>query len=127
METLPVVFRREREPGSILAVFPTLYETGNTVTCYAHIGQHGAASPDYILHDTTPAAPDEYAPLLAELRSIYENPHYGEPVKLKVYQRMSGKARLRALVRYETSPERIARKLENAAKVQAIRESKSCS
>ena len=31
---------------------------------------------------------------------------------------------LRALIRYETSPERIAHKLENAAKVQAIRESR---
>lgn len=90
MEHLPVIFRKESD-GSILAVFPTEPESyyGYNMTCYAHVGQHGSCSLEYY-HETKPAAPDEYAPLLAELRGIYESSHYGEPVQLDVARHRSG-------------------------------------
>lgn len=85
MQTLPVIFRRDRRKrdAQITAVFPTLpaNRDGN-MTCYAHIGQHGACSLAWYHDKTRPAAPDEYAPLLAELRQIYEEG--AEPVRLEV-------------------------------------------
>lgn len=53
MSKIEVIFKVEE--GDILAVFPSLKERGGRVTCYAHIGQHGAACPSYIenLEDAT--------------------------------------------------------------------------
>lgn len=39
-------------------------------TCYAHIGQHGECADAWVA-EQEPATPEEYAPLLAELRGIY--------------------------------------------------------
>lgn len=66
-----VVFRRMHE-GEILALFP--YESGSTqyshlVTCYQHVGQHGAADYNLCIRTSRPATPVEYAPLLRELTS----------------------------------------------------------
>jgi hypothetical protein len=83
-ESLPVLFRMGE--GECVAVFPTLEDRPGIVTCYAHIGQHGSCSRDWYF-GTKKATPEQYAPLLAELRGIYENPHYGEPVALKVTHR----------------------------------------
>lgn len=71
MQSLPVIFRHDGE--DVTAVFPTLPGTNNpsTMTCYAHIGQHGSCCADWV-RSTSPALPSEYAPLLAELRRIYE-------------------------------------------------------
>ena len=49
MQTLPVIFRKDKDDGAIVAIFPTIWETGNTV----------------------PAMPDKYAALLSELTGIY--------------------------------------------------------
>jgi len=70
VETLPVMFRKSA--GEVTAVFPTLPAdyVGN-LTCYAHIGQHGSCSAEW-LRSTRPASESEVAPLLAELRRIYE-------------------------------------------------------
>jgi len=91
MNKLPVIFRRESD-NSILAVFPTMAESyaGYHMLCYAHVGQHGTCSLDYY-RETTPATPEQYADLLAELRGIYESDHYGEPVTLDIRARRSAK------------------------------------
>lgn len=97
--TLPIMFRAERSgdsKGDVTAVFPNMADdyAGRYFTVYAHVGQHGGGSLDWY-RSTRPARPDEYADLLAELRSIYETrpaafpETYGEPVKLKLYQRMT--------------------------------------
>lgn len=70
-EKLPVIFREKY--GEVTAVFPTLHWSGpDDMTCYAHIGQHGACTLGWY-HTARPARPEAYADLLAELRRIYEN------------------------------------------------------
>lgn len=86
-ESLPVMFRKCQD-GEVLAVFPTEpYSRSRpyAVSCYAHVGQHSGADWDYVMTKTKPAKPEEYAPLLRELKGIYES----EPdaVTLKVIQR----------------------------------------
>lgn len=69
-EKLPVIFRKSAY--GVTAYFPTIpADCDGCVTCYAHIGQHGAASP-HMLTEGKPATPEEYNDLLHELRSIYE-------------------------------------------------------
>lgn len=83
---LPVIFRRDGD--EITAVFPTVPGTNDpsTMTCYAHIGQHGSCHADWV-RSTSPSLPGDYAPLLAELRSIYETDEDG--IKLQVRHRIS--------------------------------------
>jgi hypothetical protein len=75
MEKLPVIFRKDRDKrGEVTAIFPTLPADhwGHQVTIYAHTGQHGGASWDWVRRGShRPATHEEYADLLAELRSIY--------------------------------------------------------
>lgn len=90
-EALPVIFRADRAgdfKGDVTAVFPTLPGTSApyTATCYAHVGQHGSCSPDWY-RQTRAAKPDEFAPLLAELRSIYERADDPEAVRLVIVKR----------------------------------------
>lgn len=90
-EPLPVIFRADRAgdfKGDVTAVFPTLPGTSDpyTATCYAHVGQHSACSPEWY-RTTRPATQKESADLLAELRGIYESGHYGEPVRLVISKR----------------------------------------
>jgi len=91
MESLPVIFRAEKSgdfKGQVTAVFPTLPHdyAGRYFTVYAHIGQHGAGSPGWY-RETRAAKPDEFAPLLRELRGIYETGP--DAVRLEVRQRMT--------------------------------------
>lgn len=90
VDTLPVVFRTERHgpfAGTVTAVFPTLpSNTMPDMVCYAHVGQHGSCSIGWY-SGTRPAYGDEYAPLLAELRSIYERSDDPDRVQLLVCQR----------------------------------------
>lgn len=64
-----VVFRKFND-GQVIALFPELPcdDRGN-ITSYMHIGQHAPAS-RFIVHDTKPANPEEYADLHAELLRI---------------------------------------------------------
>ena len=62
-----VMFRKWKGNGAIIAFFPDQPD-GPYLMSYAHIGQHGLAS--YPHPKTEPATPEEYAPLLAELRRI---------------------------------------------------------
>lgn len=70
----------------VTAVFVDEIGTSDPFTrsCYAHIGQHSVCSIAWIMQ-TAPAKPEEYTPLLAELKAIgYDD--------LKVLQRFTRKA-----------------------------------
>lgn len=67
----PVIFKLEKNsfsPDSVVAFFPAEAATLNPYecTCYAHIGQHGAACVSYAAA-LRPATPEQYAPLMREL------------------------------------------------------------
>lgn len=62
-----VTFRKWKDSGDVIAFFPDQRD-GQYIVSYEHVGQHGNAS--YPHPQTVPASPDEYAPLLAELKSI---------------------------------------------------------
>lgn len=88
VETLPVIFRTFPD-GDVIAIFPTQEEwRPYRVASYQHGGQHGAVDRG-IIDRTRPATEDEYAPLLAELRGIYERPDDPERVELVVRRRWS--------------------------------------
>ena len=55
--------------GDLMAYFPYMVSSKGFKTCYAHIGQHSACSPDYA-KECRPATPTEYADLQKELISI---------------------------------------------------------
>jgi len=73
---MKVTFRKDKAgkfKDDITAVFPGVAaDTTGGILCYAHIGQHGACDMQWIVNDTVPAKPHEYASLLKELRSIYK-------------------------------------------------------
>lgn len=68
-----VVFRKFKE-GDVIALFPEIpakLDGGWLCWSYMHIGQHGAANPGaWLINETTPATPAEYADLKAELEDI---------------------------------------------------------
>ena len=65
-----IAFRIDKQ-REITAVFLT--EVNNVykyeLMCYAHLGQHGGCSIDWLYQDTRPATKDQYAALLSELIS----------------------------------------------------------
>lgn len=66
-DALDVVFYIDQD-GEVLAYFPE--EDGDSKgnkTCYAHMGQHSACSPDYV-KDLEKATAEEYAALAKELK-----------------------------------------------------------
>lgn len=65
-----VIFRKFRN-GEVIALFPQEPATCDGWLCvsYMHVGQHGSADP-FIVNDTKPAMPYEYADLYNELKSI---------------------------------------------------------
>ncbi len=62
----PVIFKKCE--GEVTAVFPTLPGSDDiyTMTCYAHVGQHGIASEAWV-RSAKPAKEIEYVDLLQEL------------------------------------------------------------
>lgn len=101
MDTVEVVFRvdtstinEQRSPlcrvTAVLPAIPGDYRGG--MVCYAHVGQHASASFAWYSTQTRPASPEEYEPLLRELRSIYEV-ETQPPTKLVVRQRITPKMR----------------------------------
>lgn len=73
-EVTPVVFRKFRDDGEIIALFP--YDTGNRIgmcSSYMRVGQHGDADYSIVINETHPARPEEYADLKTELEN------YGPP------------------------------------------------
>jgi hypothetical protein len=67
-----VVFRRWREGGGVIALFPELPADAHGHFCdsYMHVGQHGGADYHGVVRYTAPATPEESAALAAELIRI---------------------------------------------------------
>lgn len=75
-----VLFRKDKH--GVFALFPDLpWNHSGSVTCYAHIGQHGGANYNHCIRSSRPASPEDYAPLKRELE--------GSPYryKLKIVKR----------------------------------------
>jgi len=68
-----VIFRKFKQGGDIIALFPEIPGTNSPKTCqnYMHIGQHGHGSAD--CGATVPAKRAEYMPLKKELESLGYN------------------------------------------------------
>jgi hypothetical protein len=70
-----VVFRKWRDCGTIIAMFPELPSDLQGWYCdaYEHVGQHGGADFHGVIQHSIPARPDEYADLAEELTRIGYN------------------------------------------------------
>ncbi len=70
-DVVPVIFKIETNPRSVLAVFPAEPGTNSpyTCSCYAHMGQHATCDESYAA-SLKPAKPGEYADLKRELERI---------------------------------------------------------
>ena len=76
IELVPVIIRYENETGEAVAFFPNTLDRYGNLDCYAHIGQHSAASYDYYLGKTKPAKYlklGKAESLFQELCGIYES------------------------------------------------------
>ena len=82
-EITKVVFRKFKQGGDTLALFPEIEHNYFLCSSYQHIGQHGGADYQGCIAISTPATPEEYAPLQSELQSIGYN--------LKIMQRRNSK------------------------------------
>jgi hypothetical protein len=71
----PVVFRRWKDSGDIIALFPELPADlyGQYCDSYEHVGQHGGADYWGVIQHTTPTSPAEAADLAEELTRIGYN------------------------------------------------------
>jgi len=75
METTLVVFRKWRDNGDVIALFPEEASDVNGWYCdaYEHVGQHGGADYHGVITHTTPASEAEIADLAKELTRIGYN------------------------------------------------------
>lgn len=80
-----VIFRKFRDTGEVIALFPEEPGTLDIDTCssYMHNGQHASASVR-LIDITDPATPEEYADLKRELENLSP-----EPYDLEVRKRFS--------------------------------------
>jgi hypothetical protein len=67
-----VIFRIWRD-GHVIALLPDVEANPGMCMMYEHVGQHGEGDPRHVVSKTRLATPEEYAPLLAELRRIGYN------------------------------------------------------
>lgn len=67
-----VIFRKFKDTGDVIAIFPEEPSTDAQHEClsYMHIGQHGSCVPKYLMMVTVPATPEEYEDLKKELEGI---------------------------------------------------------
>jgi len=70
-----VVFRRWKDSGTVIALFPESPADYQGWYCdaYEHVGQHGGADFHGVIQQTVPARPDECADLAEELTRIGYN------------------------------------------------------
>ena len=68
-----VVFRKWKDNGDIIALFPDIKENNGTCSSYEHIGQHGEADYVHCIAGSRPATPNEAQDLLKELRGLGYN------------------------------------------------------
>lgn len=84
-ERTAVVFRKFKDDGEIIAIFPEIPGGYDQWSCamYVHNGQHGTCHPHAVMHNTNPCHPTECASLKRELE--------GEPYNynLKVHHRIT--------------------------------------
>lgn len=92
-EPVVVIFRKWRDNGDILALFPEIpaRERGYECDSYEHVGQHGAANCQECIRGTRPALPHEYANLKTELEGAPY--HYNLVVRQRATQAMRAKLR----------------------------------
>lgn len=66
-----VIFRKWKNNGDIIALFPEIPGNGHPGTClsFEHVGQHGTASISLTIAHTTPATERECETLQRELES----------------------------------------------------------
>jgi hypothetical protein len=100
-----VIFRRWRNTGDIIALFPALPSDheGRFCDAYEHVGQHGGADYHGVVQATQPAGVAEAGDLIAELTRIG---YRLKPIK-------------RASQRVHESRRAAARAIRNAPNVQA--------
>lgn len=80
MEKTIVVFRKFKDGGDILALFPAeVADSRGNCMSYQHVGQHGAADYTHCISASVPASPVEHR----ELRQELENIGYRLAVKLR--------------------------------------------
>ena len=67
-----VVFRRWKENGDVIALFPALPADlyGEYCDAYEHVGQHGGADYHGVVQHTRPCSLNDAADLVTELRRI---------------------------------------------------------
>jgi predicted nucleic acid-binding Zn finger protein len=87
-----VIFRKEG--GGVVAFMPyDIADLNGNITCYAHIGQHSAASLGYY-RTTKSATEKEYFDLLNELQSIGYDVQVRQRMNLRKYSQVCQKIRL---------------------------------
>ena len=64
-----VIFLYHPDNKEVFAYFPKMVHNGKFMTCYSHIGQHSACSPEYA-KECKEATQDQYRDLLTELTVI---------------------------------------------------------
>ena len=71
----PVVYRKWKENGDIIALFPTIASDSAGLHCqsYMRVGQHGGADYNGVIAATTPATVEESQALHDELTRIGYN------------------------------------------------------
>jgi len=77
-----VVFRKDR--GEVVAIFPYLPFSTGFLSCYSHVGQHSGCSYEWY-KKTKPATPEEYGPLLGELRQMYPDIQAKKQISYKAW------------------------------------------
>ncbi len=84
MEVDKVVFRRWKDSGDIIALFPEIPAdlAGRYCEAYEHVGQHGGADYYGVIQATEPVEPVEAADLAEELERIGYNLR---PIKRALY------------------------------------------
>jgi hypothetical protein len=62
-ETTKVIFRKWKKCNTIIAIFPEVVSCDNPYNCesWVYVGGHGSCDPQWVISDTVPASPDEYA------------------------------------------------------------------
>lgn len=72
IERTLVIFRKWRDTGDIIALFPEIPSDAHGWFCeaYEHVGQHGGADYHGVIQTTKPASAEDAAPLTEELRRI---------------------------------------------------------
>ena len=66
---IKTIFRKFKN-GKIIALFPEIQGNRYEVLSYMSLGQHAGADYSGVIKVTKPATPEEYAPLLQELKAI---------------------------------------------------------